>query len=48
MTSRVLVAMSGVEVHAFPVDSRANEVVIRRAYESELIRSRRPRFNILP
>lgn len=37
-----------IEIHAFPVDSRMNEVRIRRAYESELIRSRKPRFNILP
>ena len=37
-----------VEIHAFPLDSRAKEVRIRRAYESELIRSRKPRFNILP
>ena len=37
-----------VEVHAFPNNSRANEVKIRRAYESELIRSRKPKFNILP
>lgn len=37
-----------IEIHAFPCDSRMNEVRIRRAYESELIRSRKPRFNILP
>lgn len=37
-----------IELHAFPVDSRAKEVMVRRAYESELIRSRKPRFNILP
>jgi predicted GIY-YIG superfamily endonuclease len=34
--------------HAFPVDSRAKETMIRRAYESELISSRKPRFNIQP
>lgn len=37
-----------VEIHSFPKDSRAKEVRVRRAYESELIRSRKPRFNILP
>ncbi len=37
-----------IEIHAFPKESRMKEVVIRRAYESELIRSRKPRFNILP
>ncbi len=37
-----------VEVHAFDPDSRAKERMVRRAYESELIRSRKPRFNIAP
>ncbi len=37
-----------VEIHAFPADSRARETRIRRAYESELIASRRPRFNVRP
>ena len=37
-----------VEVHSFDPDSRIKEVMIRRAYESELIRSRKPRFNIRP
>lgn len=37
-----------IEIHSFPKDSRAAEVMIRRAYESELIRSRKPRFNIQP
>lgn len=37
-----------VEVHAFAPDSRARETMIRRAYESELIASRKPRFNIQP
>ena len=37
-----------IEIHAFPIESRMSEVVIRRAYESELIRSRKPKFNILP
>ena len=37
-----------VELHVFPRDSRMKETRIRRAYESELIRSRKPRFNILP
>jgi hypothetical protein len=36
------------EIHYFPVDSRMKEVVVRRAYESELIRSREPRFNVRP
>ena len=39
---------SFVEIHAFPSDSRAKDVIVRRAYESELIRSRKPKFNILP
>lgn len=37
-----------VEVHAFDPQSRAREVRVRRAYESELIRSRKPRFNLQP
>ncbi len=37
-----------IEIHSFPKDSRAMETMVRRAYESELIRSRKPRFNILP
>ena len=37
-----------VELHAFDPESRANRKTIRRAYESELIRSRRPRFNVRP
>ncbi len=36
------------EIHAFPVDSRASETMIRRAYESDLISSRKPKFNIQP
>ena len=36
------------ELHSFPEDSRAKELMVRRAYESELIRSRKPKFNILP
>jgi predicted GIY-YIG superfamily endonuclease len=36
------------ELHSFPADSRAKETMIRRAYESELISSRKPRFNIQP
>ena len=36
------------ELHAFPADSRAKETMIRRAYESELIASRKPIFNIQP
>ena len=37
-----------IELHSFPADSRARELMVRRAYESELIRSRKPKFNILP
>ena len=37
-----------IEIHTFEKDSRIKELAIRRAYESELIRSRNPRFNIRP
>ena len=37
-----------VELHSFPADSRISELRVRRAYESELIRNRKPKFNILP
>ena len=37
-----------VEVHSFDPESRAKEVRVRRAYESALIASRKPRFNIQP
>ena len=37
-----------VEVHSFDPQSAARSIEMRRAYESELIRSRRPRFNISP
>ena len=37
-----------VEVHAFAKASPAKQVAMRRAYESELIRSRKPRLNIRP
>lgn len=37
-----------IEIHAFPKDSRAKKVSVRRAYESELIASRKPRFNSRP
>jgi len=37
-----------VELHAFDPDSNARLKDMRRAYESELIRSRKPRFNIAP
>lgn len=36
------------ELHAFPSDSPAKKSTVRRAYESELIRSRHPRFNLQP
>ena len=35
-----------VEIHSFAPDSRMKEIAVRRAYESELIRSRSPRFNV--
>lgn len=37
-----------VELHQFPADSPAKRVTVRRAYESELIRSRDPTFNVRP
>ena len=37
-----------VELHAFDPDSGARHKEMRRAYESELIASRRPRFNLAP
>jgi excinuclease UvrABC nuclease subunit len=37
-----------VELHAFDPDSNARLKEMRRAYESELIHSRKPRFNIAP
>ena len=37
-----------VELHVFPHESPAREVTARRAYESELIRSRAPKFNVRP
>jgi hypothetical protein len=37
-----------VELHVFPRNSPAARVAVRRAYESELIRSRNPRFNVRP
>ena len=37
-----------VELHVFPKDSPAATLTVRRAYESELIRSREPKFNIRP
>jgi predicted GIY-YIG superfamily endonuclease len=37
-----------IEIHTFEKGSRIKELAIRRAYESELIRSRNPRFNIRP
>ncbi len=37
-----------VELHIFPADSPAKRVTVRRAYESELIRSRSPEFNVRP
>ncbi|MEZ6096389.1 MAG: excinuclease ABC subunit C [Pirellulaceae bacterium] len=37
-----------IEVHTFEEGSRIKDLTVRRAYESELIRSRNPRFNIRP
>lgn len=37
-----------IEIHAFPKESRARQLSIRRAYESALIASRKPRFNLRP
>ncbi|MDH3582987.1 MAG: GIY-YIG nuclease family protein [Phycisphaerae bacterium] len=37
-----------VELHAFDPDSKARLTPVRRAYESELIASRKPRFNVRP
>ncbi len=37
-----------VEMHLFPASSPASQTRMRRAYESELIASRRPRFNVRP
>jgi len=37
-----------IELHVFGPESPANELAIRRAYESELIRSREPRLNVRP
>ena len=37
-----------VEVHDFDPESKASETMVRRAYESELIASRKPRFNVQP
>ncbi len=41
-------ATVSVELHIFPKDSPASKVTVRRAYESELIRSRQPKFNARP
>lgn len=37
-----------IELHVFPAESPARKISVRRAYESELIRSRRPKFNVRP
>ena len=42
------VEMLTIEVHAFDADSNGARKAVRRAYESELIHSRKPRFNIQP
>lgn len=36
------------ELHVFAKDSPASKLTMRRAYESELIRSRNPKFNVRP
>ncbi len=37
-----------IEVHDFDPESQASKTMVRRAYESALIASRKPRFNIQP
>lgn len=37
-----------IEIHSFESGSRISELKVRRAYESELIRSRNPKFNVRP
>jgi hypothetical protein len=37
-----------IELHIFPKTSPARKLTVRRAYESELIRSREPKFNVRP
>ena len=37
-----------IEVHSFEPDSQAKKTMVRRAYESELIASRKPKFNLQP
>jgi predicted GIY-YIG superfamily endonuclease len=37
-----------IEVHDFDPESQAAKTMVRRAYESELIASRKPRFNVQP
>lgn len=37
-----------IEVHDFDPKSKAAKTMVRRAYESELIASRKPRFNVQP
>ena len=37
-----------IEFHAFDPESKAKSKSVRRAYESELIRSRKPRLNVKP
>ncbi len=36
------------ELHVFAKDSPGNRAIMRRAYESELIRSREPKYNLRP
>ncbi len=36
------------ELHVFAKDSPANDTAAREAYESDLIRTRKPRFNVAP
>ena len=37
-----------IELHVFAADSPAASTVVREAYESDLIRTRKPKFNIAP
>ncbi|MFK7734516.1 MAG: GIY-YIG nuclease family protein [Pirellulaceae bacterium] len=43
-----LPASTRLEVHVFKPGSPAENLGIRRAYESEMIRTRKPRFNVAP
>ena len=48
LTRHVGVGPVIVEMHVFPADSPAAQSRMRRAYESDLIASRKPKFNVRP